>query len=102
MNISLNGTAAFNCTATATFINWEANGKPVDEALKNKGFVEGALITIDEEENLRTKTLRVVGLNDNNNVTILCVATLTNIQTTDSTVAESEPALILVQGNDQQ
>ena len=99
VNISLNEVAVFNCTAIATFIIWRVNGEPVAN-IRSKGFDDKALIvTVNETQNLRMRTLRVVGSPDSHNVSITCVALLQISGTNNFSVAQSEPALILVQGD---
>ena len=96
VNISRDGVALINCTATATFIGWEANGKPVD-SLRNQGFDDSApTVLLNESQNLRMATLKVVGSSNSSNVSVVCVALLPS-STTDF-IKRSEAALILVQG----
>ena len=96
MNISRDGVALINCTAIATFIGWEANGKPID-SLRNQGFDDSAAsVPLNGTQNLRMATLKVVGSSNSSNVSIVCVAILPSSNT--DFIKRSEAALILVQG----
>ena len=95
MNISWNGVALINCTAIATFIDWEANGKQID-SFRSKGFDDtAASVVLNRTQSLRMATLRVVGSSNSNNVSVVCVALLPS---SDNIVERSTAALILVQG----
>ena len=96
VNISLNEVAEINCIAIATFTAWEVNGQPFDNAIRSKGFDDSApTVILNETQNLRMRTLRVVGSPDSNGANITCIA----IQISPLSAATSEPALILVQGD---
>ena len=96
MNISLNEETVLNCTAIATFINWEINGETLSVVHRNKGFDDsGPIVVLDEISNRRMRTLRVVGSHDSNGSNITCFAFL-RITPTDFNTAPSEPTLILV------
>ena len=97
VNISLNEVTVINCTAIAEFINWRVNGQPIDAILTSKGFDESApTVDINEAQNLRMRTLRVLGSPDSNGVNITCIA----FQGPPMfSAATSETALILVQGD---
>ena len=98
VNISLNDVAEINCKAIATFINWVVNGQPLDNAIRSKGFDDSLpIVTLNETRDLRMRTLRVVGSSDSDGANITCSVLL--LTTTIFDVAESEPALILVQGD---
>ena len=100
MNVSIGDNAVFNCTAIASFINWEINGGPIDSDLIGKGYDQGPLITLNVSQNLRTDSLTVLGSADNNNASIACVAILrAQIYPAFEFVGNSsDPALLLVQG----
>ena len=98
MNISLNEVAVLNCTAIATFINWEVNGQPVND-LDSPDFSYSAstvVVRVNETQTLRMSTLKVTGSSDSNGSNITCFAFL--LTSTTHPIAKSEPALILVQG----
>ena len=91
-NVSLNEVAVLNCTAIATFIDWEVNGQAVDKSTRSKGFDDSTpLVTLNKQQNLRMRALGVTGSSDSNTTNIKCVA-IHNVP------VKSEPALILVQG----
>ena len=90
-----------HCTAIATFIDWEVNGQPVDDH-DSQGFDDSArTVLLNETQDLRMRTLRLMGSHDTNGTNITCIAVL-EITSTTFSAAHSEPALILVQGDDQQ
>ena len=100
VNISLKKVAKINTIAFATYINWKVNGEPVDNVTRSKGFNDSVQEEpLDKTRNLRMRTLRVVGSPDSNGANITCVAYLQSSSSTDFDAAESEPALILVQGD---
>ena len=70
MNVSSGDHAVFNCTAIATFINWEVNGGPIDSDLINKGFEVQFTIDLNVSQDLRMRALRVLGSPDNDNTSI--------------------------------
>ena len=94
VNISINELTEISCTAIKTFIDWEVNGKPVDD-LNSEVFAP--LLTLNQTESFRMRTLRIVGSFDSNNSNIVCFAFL-QISSTTFSAAVSEPTLILVQG----
>ena len=96
INISLNEVAVLNCTAIATFINWEVNGQPIDDHISQDFDDSARPVLVNETQNLRMRTLRVTGSSDSNGSNITCVAVLAT--STTHPIAISEPALILVQG----
>ena len=65
MNISSGDHAVFNCTAIATFINWEVNGTTVDAEFLSKGFETQQLVDPDNN-------LTVLGTTENNGSFITC------------------------------
>ena len=76
MNIAVNGTAIFTCTAVAQEIEWEVNGQPIDDHLRSRGFNDEAvpLTLLNATQNLRTRTMSVNGSTENNGSNITCVA----------------------------
>ena len=97
VNITLSKVAVLNCTAIATWIIWLVNGEPIDDTLRSKGFDDYTeLVTLNETQDLRLKTLNVTGSSDSNGTSISCFVAL--FHSTTHPIATSEPALILVQG----
>ena len=94
MNIAVNGTAKFTCTAVAAEIEWEVNGQPVDDHLKSRGFNDDAvpLTLLNATQNLRTRTMSVSGSADNNGSNITCVAYFIF----PLSIMKSDPAVLLV------
>ena len=80
MNISWNGVAFINCTAIATFVDWESNGILIDR-LQNRGFDRAPTVALNITQNLRMSTLKVVGSSNSSNVSVVCVALLYNPNT---------------------
>ena len=97
MNISSGDPAVFNCTATATFINWEVNGAALNADLMSKGFDNPITIDLNVLQDLRMSKLGVLGSPDNDNISIVCVAVL-RFSATMFVSKRSDPALLLVQG----
>ena len=98
MNVSLNGFAMFNCTATTSLITWEIDGVLIDNDLRDKGFDDTApTLTLNLAQELRSTSLRVLGSPDSNNVSITCLAIIP-ITPFMNDVNTSEAALMLVQG----
>ena len=80
--------AEFNCTAVANSFTWQANGQQIDNG-------EEAVITpvlVNETKNIRMSTLTLMSVSNSTNVT--CTA----IRVTNFSRADSDPALLLVQG----
>ena len=99
VNISVDEVAVFNCTAIATFIRWEADGQPLNNITRSKGFDDTApIVALNHTTGLHMRTLSVVGSPDTNGTNITCFALL-RISSTMFGAAKSEPALILVQGD---
>ena len=73
------------------------NDSPVNDDLQNQGFHELPTVDLNVAENLRMKSLQVLGSPHSNNVSIMCVALL-QVSTTMYDAVSSEPALVLVQG----
>ena len=94
MNIAVNGTANFTCTAVAGEIEWEINGQPVDDHLMSRGFNEDAvpLTLLNATQNLRTRTLSAFGSADNNGSNITCVAFFIS----PLSIMKSDPVVLLV------
>ena len=97
MNITVNATANFTCTAVAEDIEWEVNGLPVDSDLRSRGFNDEAvpLTLLNATQNLHTKTMSVFGSPDNNGSSIICVALFLPPSFMFS-LNKSEPAVLLV------
>lgn len=98
INISANEETKMNCTVIGDHINWKINGTPL-AGDKHAGFYYShqSSVLLDETTNIRTGQLRIRGLNTTNGTMVTCVASQV-IDSEHFTVAESEPALILVQG----
>ena len=94
MNIAVNGTANFTCTAVADEIEWEVNGQPVDANLRSRGFNDDAVppTLLNATQNLRTRTMTAFGSVDNNGSNITCVAYFIS----PLSVIISDPAVLLV------
>ena len=96
-NISLNEVTFLNCTAIAEWIRWKINGQPVDN---NTDFDESPqTVELNKTQELSRGTLKVVGSTDSNHTNITCFAIYRYVP---PDISQSEPALILVQGDDQQ
>ena len=96
--ISLNEVAVLSCTAIADFINWAVNGIPANEYKSNVFDDSAPIVTLDAMRDLRMRTLRVLGSPDSNGVNVTCIAFL-HTGTTNVSVAVSEPAVIVFQGD---
>ena len=96
-NITESYTTLVNCTAIGSYINWKVNDSPVNDDLQNQGFHELTTVDLNVTENLRMKSLQVLGSPHSNNVSIVCVALL-QVSTTMYDAVSSEPALVLVHG----
>ena len=94
VNITINETANFTCTAVADEIEWEVDGQPVDANLRNRGFNDDAvpLTLLNATQNLRTRAMSVNGSADNNGSNITCVAFFIS----PVSIIESDPAVLLV------
>ena len=94
VNIAVNGTANFTCTAVADEIEWEVNGQPVDANLRSRGFNDDAVppTLLNATQNLRTRTMSVNGSADNNGSNITCVVYFLN----PFSSMESDPVVLLV------
>ena len=95
VNIAVNATANFTCTAIAEEIAWEVNGQPVDSDLRSRGFNNQAvpLTLLNATQNLYTRTLSVFGSADNNGSNIICAA---YFLPPSLSINISEPAVLLV------
>ena len=94
VNMSFSGTAVVNCTAIASFILWEVNGKTTTDE-RGKGF-DDTTVLLDESQHLRLSTLRMEGSRVTNNASVVCIAIL-SVSDGESR-AVSNQALIGVQG----
>ena len=94
MNVAVNGTANFTCTAVGEEIEWEINGQPVDANLRSRGFNDDAvpLTLLNATQNLRTRTMSAFGSADNNGSNIICVAFFMS----PFSIMKSDPAVLLV------
>ena len=97
VNVSSGDHAEFNCTAIATFINWEVNGGPIDSDLESRGFETQFTIDLNVSQDLRMESLRVLGSPENDNTTITCVVVLV-LPSLMVVADKSDPAVLLVQG----
>ena len=88
----------FNCTAIADYINWKVNDSSIDSNLMKRGFEPQSLVNVNASKNLRMKSLVVSGSPDNNNTRIVCVAVV-ETSSGEFLSNQSEPALLIVQGN---
>ena len=89
--------ALFNCTAIATFINWNINDTPVDQ-FTSKQFQEQASVVVNATQSLILETLRVLGLLEKN-IRIVCADVL-EVSSNMFNGVSSDPAMMLVQGTD--
>ena len=96
LNITINEVAVMNCTAVATYIDWEVNHVSV-LVYSDKGIIQSETVTHDAAQNLRTRKLWVTGSSDSDGARIVCVVTLFNSDDSHQTIS-SEPALVRVQG----
>ena len=95
VNITLNQRVLLNCTAVASFINWFVNGTtPVSDL--NMAVFDESVKTGTSGSDLRTKLLSVLGTPESNESRITCVGTTHSPPSQES----SDPALILVQGEE--
>ena len=94
VNIAINGTADFTCTAVAGEIEWEVNGQPIDDHLRSRGFNDEAvpLTLLNATQNLRTRTMSVNGSADNNGSNITCSALFIS----PLSIMKSDPVVLLV------
>ena len=96
VNIAVNRTANFTCTAVAGQIEWQVNGQPSTDAdIRSRGFNDQAvpLTLLNATQNLRTRTLSAFGSADNNGSNITCVV---YFLTPPFSTVQSEPAVLLV------
>ena len=93
VNIAVNATANFTCTAIAEEIEWQVNGQPVYANLRSRGFDDEAVPTLlNATQNLYTRTLSVFGSADNNGSNITCAAYFLH----PLSFNKSEPAVLLI------
>ena len=94
-NVSVGQPAVFNCTAVADVIEWLADNEPVsDEDFHAKGF-HASTKPPNSMIGLRRSKLHVEGREENNNVSITCVAFN---KSNAFKIDKSNPALLRVQG----
>ena len=94
-NVSVGQSAVFTCTAVADVIEWLADNEPVsDHKVHVKGFTAHTE-PLNSTTGFRQSKLRVAGQEENDNVSITCVAfNNSNLLKID----KSDPALLRVQG----
>ena len=83
--------AEFTCIGIGNFINWDINGKPLDDS--RAGF-DQMVITLNQTQGLRKSTLIAVALLENNNTNLSCIIYSLSL----SLSIISEPALFRIQG----
>ena len=83
--------AEFTCIGIGNFINWDINGKPLDDS--RAGF-DQMVITLNQTQGLRKSTLIAVALLENNNTNLSCIIFSLSL----SLSIISEPALFRIQG----
>ena len=88
MNTTLNRVVKFSCTYVGDVVRWEANGQRIFNGQNGYEFTDVPLTSTSVKS-----TLTVVTSLDKNNTNITCTAL-----TLDFSTAESEPALLLLQG----
>ena len=94
VNVALNKTFSFTCTAIAETIRWWVNRATITPDLRSRGFDDSsALVTLNETQQLHMSTMTVFGSADNNGTNITCVAVVLFSSLSSD---ESEPALFLV------
>ena len=85
--------AEFNCTGVASDLVWKKNGA---EVIHNGMEIVITQVVVNEMQSIRLSTMRVmVSSLDSNGANITCTAVKISPLSND----ESEPALLLVQGN---
>ena len=94
VNVSINGVAEFSCTGVANSFVWEINGEQVDD--NGETFVVMTVRLNETQLNVRKSTLIMTMSSTDTaaNITCTAISWLSNPITT----AESDPALLLVQG----
>ena len=97
VNVSVNEVAEFNCTAVANTFIWQTNGQQIDEG--NVVKITNALV--NGAQNIRISTLKLTVTSTNDTTNITCTATLAirQMKSVTLTIADSDPVLMLVQGN---
>ena len=95
-NVSAGQSAVFTCTALADVIEWTADNQPVsDHDVYAKGFHPSSTQLLNGTIGLRRSNLSVAGQEENDNVSITCVAfNKGDILESDT----SDPVLLRVQG----
>ena len=78
-------------------MDWLVNKTNADEqTVVDKGFIQGAVIDINETT--RERILTATALTQYNNTNIICRASIT-VNIVDVEAVISDPAILLVQGN---
>ena len=93
VNVSINGVAEFSCTAVANSFVWEINGEQVDD--NGERFVVMTVQINKAQLNVRKSTLIMTMSSTDTAANITCTAIS---RSNPVTTAESDPALLLVQG----
>ena len=88
MNTTLNGVAEFSCTYLGDIVRWEVNRQRIFSGQDGYEITDVPLTSTSA-----MSTLTVVTSLDKNNTNITCF-----VITLDLSTAESEPALLLLQG----
>ena len=84
--------AEFTCIGIGNFINWNINGKPLDD---NRAGFDQMVVTLNKTQGLRKSTIIAVALLENNNTNLSCIVVSLSL----SLSVISEPALFRIQGN---
>ena len=84
--------AEFTCIGIGNFINWNINGKPLDDS--RAGF-DQMIVTLNKTQSLRKSTIIAVVLLENNNTNLSCIVVSLSLKLS----IISEPALFRIQGN---
>ena len=93
VNVGLNKTISFTCTAIAETIRWWVNGATITADLRSRGFDDSsAPVILNATQNLHMSTMTVFGSADNNDTNITCVVVFFSSLSVD----ESEAALLIV------
>ena len=92
VNTSISEVAGFNCTAIANVIIWKANGVALQDTNRIEIFE-----TVNALQGIFMSTLTISVSSVDNATNITCIAA--SVKNSMTAVNESEPALLLVQGN---
>ena len=93
-NVSARQSTVFTCTAVADFIEWTVDNKPYQDVNGFDADTEALNSTIG----LRQSKLDVVGLEENDHVSIICLAFNESKSYGDWEIDKSDPVLLRVQG----